>query len=49
LEVTPFERVGGIHESSSSQFSEYRRVYSALAIFATQPITPISSSLSKLT
>jgi hypothetical protein len=37
LEVTPFERLGGIHEYRSSQFSEYRRVYSILAIFATQP------------
>src|SRR5438132_12168144 len=37
LEVTPFERLGGIHECRSSQFSEYRRVYSILAIFATRP------------
>jgi hypothetical protein len=37
LEVTPFERVGRIHESGSSQFSEYSRVYRILAIFATQP------------
>ncbi|HEY6406976.1 MAG TPA: hypothetical protein VIY29_05880 [Ktedonobacteraceae bacterium] len=27
LEVTPFERGGGIHEIGSSRFSEYRRVY----------------------
>jgi len=38
LEVTPFERCGGIHESNPSRFSEYRRVYSILAIFATQPL-----------
>src|SRR5258706_8231905 len=37
LKVTPFERVGGIHEIGSSQFSEYYRVYRILAIFATQP------------
>ncbi len=37
LEVTPFERGGGVHEIGSSQFSEYRRVYYILAIFATQP------------
>jgi hypothetical protein len=37
LEVTPFEWSGGIHEIGSSQFSEYRRVYRILAIFATQP------------
>src|ERR1700738_3412444 len=37
LEVTPFERCEDIHESSSSQFSEYRRVYLILAFFATQP------------
>jgi hypothetical protein len=36
LEVAPFER-GGVHEIGSSQFSEYRRVYCILAIFATQP------------
>jgi hypothetical protein len=38
LEVTPFERFGGIHEIGSSQFSEYRRVYRILAFFATQPV-----------
>ena len=37
LEVTPFEWGGGVHEIGSSQFSEYRRVYLILAIFATQP------------
>src|SRR5258707_9723746 len=37
LEVAPFER-GGVHEIGSSQFSEYRRVYCILAIFATQPV-----------
>ena len=35
--MTPFERCEGIHESSSSQFSEYRRVYLILAFFATEP------------
>lgn len=37
LEVTPFERGGGIHAIVFSQFSEYRRAYHILAIFATQP------------
>src|SRR5258706_11731422 len=37
LEVTPFEWSGGIHEFGSSRFSEYRRVYPILPIFATQP------------
>src|SRR5215471_19874022 len=37
LVVTPFERCDGTHESSSSQFSEYRRVYRILAFFAIQP------------
>ena len=37
LKVTPFERVGGVHAIVSSQFSEYRRAYYILAVFATQP------------
>ena len=45
LEVTPFERGGGIHEIGSSQFSEYRRVYCILAIFATQSKPQSSSEL----
>ncbi len=36
--MAPFERVGGIYEIGSSQFSEYHRVYRILAIFATQPL-----------
>jgi hypothetical protein len=38
LKVTPFERVGGVHAIVSSQFSEYRRAYYILAVFATQPV-----------
>jgi hypothetical protein len=37
FKMTPFEWGGGMHEIGSSQFSEYRRGYSILAIFATQP------------
>ena len=37
LEVTPFERGGGMHEIGYPQFSEYRRVDCIFAIFATQP------------
>ena len=40
--MTPFERGGGIHESGSSRFSEYCRVYCIFAIFATQPL-PLTS------
>ena len=40
LEVTPFERGGGMHEIGSTQFLEYRRVYCILALFATQPVSP---------
>jgi hypothetical protein len=36
--VTPFERAGSLHALDSSQFSEYRRVYSIFAIFATHPV-----------
>src|SRR6266568_1697324 len=48
LEVTPFERGKGIHKIGSSRFSEYRRVYCILAIFATQPLFLSENSLGLL-
>jgi hypothetical protein len=44
LEVTPFERAGGVHEIGSSHSLGYCRVYRILAIFATQPVDGAAAS-----
>ena len=45
--MTPFEWGRGVHALISSQFSEYRRAYYILAVFATQPPWTSVSILAK--